>query len=146
MSRRRPIGLFAATLFALALLQAAPALAADDKRQSLEEKPNIVMVVTDDQTLSMMNDRTMPETLTRIGAEGTTFTNAIATTPLCCPSRASMLTGQYGHNNGVLDNKYRLLGLQAQHGEQDDELELTKTCGWTFRRPRGHFSSTITII
>ncbi len=109
MSRRRPIGLFAAALFALALLQAAPALAADDKRQSLEEKPNIVMVVTDDQTLSMMNDRTMPETLTRIGAEGTTFTNAIATTPLCCPSRASMLTGQYGHNNGVLDNKYRLL-------------------------------------
>ena len=98
-------------VFLLAALVVAPASGADKppRKQKLDELPNIVMVVTDDQTLAMLNDRTMPETLTRLGGEGTTFTDAVATTPLCCPSRAAMLTGQYGHNNGVLDNKYRLL-------------------------------------
>jgi N-acetylglucosamine-6-sulfatase len=68
-------------------------------------RPNIILVVTDDQTLAQLSAATMPNTLELIGAQGTTFTNAIATTPLCCPSRASMLTGQYGHNNGVLANR-----------------------------------------
>jgi arylsulfatase A-like enzyme len=99
-----------AALSLVAVLAVVPAAGAKTHRQDkLEQLPNIVMVVTDDQTLSMMNERTMPETLSRIGGEGTTFTDAVASTPLCCPSRAAMLTGQYGHNNGVLDNKYRLL-------------------------------------
>ena len=96
-------GLLLGIVAALALIAAPVAQAAKDRQ------PNIVLVVTDDQTMEMLNDETMPETLSRIGRQGTTFTNAIATTPLCCPSRASMITGQYGHNNGVLDNKYRLL-------------------------------------
>lgn len=99
---------------AIAAVAAPAALAQDggrpkDERPKKDDRPNIVLVVTDDQTLEMLNDETMPETLNRIGGQGTTFTNAIATTPLCCPSRASMITGEYGHNNGVLDNKYRLL-------------------------------------
>ncbi|MGI8460923.1 MAG: sulfatase family protein [Solirubrobacterales bacterium] len=103
MIRRAAIAL-AGLVLALGLAPAAKAA-----KQEEVERPNIVMVVTDDQTLGMLNQGTMPETLARLGGEGTTFTNAVATTPLCCPSRASMLTGQYGHNNGVLDNKYRLL-------------------------------------
>jgi N-acetylglucosamine-6-sulfatase len=99
----------AAIAVALAVALAATPAVAEAGRQDDSAPPNIVMVVTDDQTLSMLNERTMPETLARIGGEGTTFTDAVATTPLCCPSRAGMLTGQYGHNNGVLDNKYRLL-------------------------------------
>jgi N-acetylglucosamine-6-sulfatase len=79
-------------------LPSAPAAAGDQVR------PNIILVVTDDQTLAQLNAATMPNTLELIGAHGTTFANAIATTPLCCPSRVSMLTGQYGHNNGVLAN------------------------------------------
>jgi N-acetylglucosamine-6-sulfatase len=67
--------------------------------------PNIVVIITDDQTMGQLTEATMPRTLQLIGDEGTTFANAIATTPLCCPSRASMLTGQYGHNNGVLANR-----------------------------------------
>jgi N-acetylglucosamine-6-sulfatase len=103
-----------ATCIALAALLAAPTADArpqGDKKEEKEEgpPPNIVLIVTDDQTLGMLTGETMPETLARIGGQGTTFTNAIATTPLCCPSRASMITGQYAHNNGVLDNKYRLL-------------------------------------
>jgi N-acetylglucosamine-6-sulfatase len=73
------------------------------------KRPNIVLIVTDDQAASTLRRDTMPRLLDRVAAEGTRFTNAIATTPLCCPSRASMLTGQYGHNHGVLRNDYRQL-------------------------------------
>jgi N-acetylglucosamine-6-sulfatase len=70
------------------------------------KQPNVVMVVTDDQTLAQYDERTMPQTQRLLGRPGTTFTEAIVTTPLCCPSRATMITGQYGHNNGVLRNNY----------------------------------------
>jgi N-acetylglucosamine-6-sulfatase len=69
-----------------------------------QSRPNIILIVTDDQTVAQLNEATMPNTLELLGAQGTTFEDTIATTPLCCPSRASMITGQYGHNNGVLAN------------------------------------------
>ena len=47
----------------------------------------------------------MPHTFAEIVDHGTTFTNYYDATPLCCPARAGVLTGQYGHNNGVLSNK-----------------------------------------
>jgi N-acetylglucosamine-6-sulfatase len=74
-------------------------------------KPNIVLVVTDDQRLDEFDKRIMPATKRLIGGKGTTFTDTVVTTPTCCPSRATMLTGQYGHNNGVLANApgYRAL-------------------------------------
>ena len=68
------------------------------------EQPNFVFVLTDDQNLDQLTPRTMPETHRLLVRGGTSFGQHIATTPLCCPSRASMLTGQYGHNNGVLSN------------------------------------------
>jgi len=48
----------------------------------------------------------MPRTQRLLGGAGTTFSEAIVTTPLCCPARASLISGQYGHNNGVLRNNY----------------------------------------
>ena len=68
-------------------------------------RPNIILVVTDDQTLAAFNARTMPYTVGAVAGAGTTFNNTIAVTPLCCPSRAAMITGQYGHNNGIVNNK-----------------------------------------
>jgi N-acetylglucosamine-6-sulfatase len=75
------------------------------------DTPNIVMVVTDDQRLDSFDAGTMPATKRLIADHGTTFTDTVVTTPTCCPSRATMLTGQYGHNNGVLANApgYRAL-------------------------------------
>ena len=72
--------------------------------------------MTDDQTYQDM--AAMPQTRQLIGAAGARFTRSYVTTPLCCPSRATYLTGQYGHNNGVLNNAPPNGGfeaLDAQH-------------------------------
>jgi arylsulfatase A-like enzyme len=68
-------------------------------------QPNFVFVLTDDQDLASFNRRTMPHTFRLLVDRGTVFANYIDTTPLCCPSRAALQSGQYGHNNGVLNNK-----------------------------------------
>jgi arylsulfatase A-like enzyme len=80
-----------------------------DDRGRGSPSPNIVLVMTDDQALSQMNPAVMPKVSKLLAAKGTQFDNAYLTTPDCCPSRATLLTGQYGHNNGVLRNVYPLL-------------------------------------
>jgi N-acetylglucosamine-6-sulfatase len=64
-------------------------------------QPNVVVVMTDDQRADTI--RHMPN-LWALAREGTKFTRHYAVQPLCCPSRASFLTGQYPHNHGVIDN------------------------------------------
>ena len=82
---------------ALAVLAAATAVAivpaAGAGARGAVDQPNIVMVMTDDQTLASLTRETMPKTIKRLVRGGTSFEQAIATTPLCCPSRASFLTG-----------------------------------------------------
>jgi N-acetylglucosamine-6-sulfatase len=68
------------------------------------KRPNIILVVTDDQTAAAFSRAVMPKTSRLIARRGTLFDDAIVTTPLCCPSRATMLSGQYGHNTGILAN------------------------------------------
>ncbi len=66
-------------------------------------RPNVLIIVTDDQrsdgTLAVM-----PSTRRWFVRGGVTFTRAYATTPLCCPSRASVFTGRYAHNHRVRNN------------------------------------------
>jgi arylsulfatase A-like enzyme len=64
--------------------------------------PNIVVIMTDDQALESV--RVLQKTRNLIGGAGTTFKNYYTGYPLCCPSRATFLTGQHAHNHGVLDN------------------------------------------
>lgn len=66
------------------------------------EQPNVVVVMTDDQTVESM--RVLPKTRALIGDQGVSFDNSIVTYPTCCPSRATFFTGQYAHNNGVRFN------------------------------------------
>ncbi|MEZ5380583.1 MAG: sulfatase [Microthrixaceae bacterium] len=66
------------------------------------EQPNVLMIMTDDQTVEAM--RVLQRINARIGGEGTTFTNSVTSYPLCCPSRATFYSGQYAHNHGVLWN------------------------------------------
>lgn len=64
--------------------------------------PNVVVILTDDQTLESM--RVMPRVQALLADEGTTFSNYVDTFPLCCPARATLLTGQYAHNHHVVNN------------------------------------------
>jgi arylsulfatase A-like enzyme len=90
-----------------------------DKQQAEAQSvgpPNIVFVMTDD-----LDERSMEQLdgiSSIMNANGTTFENAYVTYSLCCPSRASILRGQYPHNHGIVGNleplggeaKFRRLG------------------------------------
>jgi N-acetylglucosamine-6-sulfatase len=78
--------------------QARPVTAMHDGR------PNILVVMTDDQAL--VDVAKMPNVERLLAAQGTTFADAVDSFPLCCPSRATFITGQYAHNHGVGGNFY----------------------------------------
>jgi arylsulfatase A-like enzyme len=86
---RRAVALAALTLAALAVPQLAAA-----------SQPNVLIVNTDDQrgpdTL-----QAMPKTRAWLQAGGRIFWRGVVTTPSCCPSRSSLMTGEYVHNHGV---------------------------------------------
>lgn len=92
-----------------AAVLAAPAAAA--------KQPNVLVIVTDDQRADGTLD-VMPATRQWFEQGGTTFSNAFATTPLCCPSRASLLTGNYAHNHRVLANNVRATSPPFDHGRE----------------------------
>ena len=70
---------------------------------AVAERPNFLIIITDDQCYDTLGSF-MPRTQARIFNEGVQFTKAYVTTPLCCPSRASILTGMYAHRSGVRVN------------------------------------------
>jgi N-acetylglucosamine-6-sulfatase len=86
------------------LLGAAAPATTSEPRSAVQEqqRPNVVVIETDDQTLESV--RVMRNVRRLIGDQGTTFENNFASFSLCCPSRATFLTGQYAHNHGVQGN------------------------------------------
>jgi len=82
---------------ALAALAVSPATAAKKAK-----KPNIVVITSDDQRQDDMI--AMPKTKALLGNTGTTYRNSYVSYSLCCPSRATFLTGQYSHNHHVTWN------------------------------------------
>ncbi|XP_061124723.1 N-acetylglucosamine-6-sulfatase isoform X1 [Syngnathus typhle] len=67
-------------------------------------RPNIVLILTDDLDIAMGGMTPLNKTKKLIGDAGISFTNAFVASPLCCPSRASILTGKYPHNHHVSNN------------------------------------------
>jgi len=69
-------------------------------------RPNIVIIMTDDQRWDTVNPRYMPRLVRRMvpGANALVFRNAFVSNPLCCPSRVTILTGTYSDATGVYSN------------------------------------------
>lgn len=91
---------------------------ADRTPQGGPARPNIVYIVSDDQYLESV--AYMPRVQALLAARGVTSSNAFLTTPVCCPSQTSMLTGKYAHNHQILFNipplggfeKFRSMGAE----------------------------------
>ncbi|HYP47162.1 MAG TPA: sulfatase [Thermoleophilaceae bacterium] len=85
-----------------ALAVGAPATDARPAAASKDGRPNILVVMTDDQAAADVAK--MPHVRRLLARQGTSFANAIDSFPLCCPARATFITGQYAHNHGVAGN------------------------------------------
>jgi N-acetylglucosamine-6-sulfatase len=103
--RRHRFAFLVVALAAVAGLAGAAATAERAPRTpagAAAERPNVLVVMTDDQTVESL--RVMPNVQALLSARGATFENSFVTYSLCCPSRATFLTGQYPHNHGVRSN------------------------------------------
>ena len=97
----------APALLAIALSTLAACIDGNTEPAAADNRPNIIFILTDDQRydeLGFMNPIIETPNMDRLAEEGVHFRNAFVTTSLCSPSRASILTGQYMHNHGVVDN------------------------------------------
>src|SRR5215208_108690 len=88
-------------------------------------KPNFVFILTDDMRKDDL--RYMPKTRALLGAQGMQFEKAFVSLPVCCPSRATIMRGQYAHNTGVWSNGYNGNpngGWQGyvNHGNEQDNV------------------------
>jgi len=101
---RRVAGALALVVLGI-LSMPAPASAQSD------ERPSILLIVTDDQRWDTL--WAMPEVRRLLVDQGITFTNAFTTSSLCCPSRASILTGDYPHTTGVYRQRMPFGGFKA---------------------------------
>ncbi len=103
-SRIRTIPVAVAAALALVSCQTPP-------NPVVPAQPNVVVVLVDDARWDDFGFAGHPfvdtPAVDQLAREGTRFANAFATTPLCSPSRAALLTGQYVHTNGIIDNTAR---------------------------------------
>src|SRR5919202_6679205 len=127
----RPRMIYAALVLASACLLAGCSLAMAERQAGgaerttsgeSPERPNIILIVTGDLAVQDLDAETLSHmpNLRSLIDHGTTFENAFVTDALCCPSRATILRGQYPHNTGILSNgppsggyeKFRDLGRE----------------------------------
>lgn len=92
------------TAFALASCQNDGTQPEGQDNPSFPDAPNVLVILTDDQRAQGTLE-VMPVVRRIFGREGTTFEHAFASTPQCCPSRATIFSGRYTHNHGVRRNR-----------------------------------------
>lgn len=102
---RLSVRLPAAIALAATLTLAGAATADRSQAGAPAERPNVIVVMTDDQSVGEFSERTMPAVVRKVARPGAEFSHSFISSPLCCPARAGFITGQYPHNNGVWDNE-----------------------------------------
>jgi len=131
MMRYLPI-LAALLLLTLPAMDAPSAESEQPRARSMP--PNIVLIVTDDEDWKA--HEFMPQVRRLLEERGATFSNYFVGYSQCCPSRASILRGQYPHNTGVLGNQPPAGGFERfyRHG-----LEASTLATWL--QQRGYYTA-----
>lgn len=126
----KPIQIVLLFVFPLILLAAA-GCADSTNKSSLDEKPNIILVMIDNVGYSEFgingNDLVKTPNLDHFASQGTRFSRFYSN-PLCAPTRASLMTGRYYYRTGILHTSR---GGAKMHGEEITVAELLKDAGYT---------------
>jgi arylsulfatase A-like enzyme len=94
-----------------------------ERAPAAEKRPNVVLILTDDLDMSLMDY--MPNVTRLIRDQGAELTNFYVEQSSCCPSRASILSGLYAHNHGVIGNVWPEGGYERwRDTEQDNALPV----------------------
>jgi N-acetylglucosamine-6-sulfatase len=111
---------FAVGMFALGLSGSMPT-----HTEALTTKPNIIFILADDMRKDGL--KYMPKTKHLLQSKGMTFENAFVSNSVCCPSRATIMRGQYSHNNGVWSNNPSTSGAWQAYKSAGDEQDNVAT-------------------
>jgi len=100
--------------------------------QAPADRPNVVVVLLDDADIGVIG--AMPNVRTQLARQGSSFSRFVVSTPLCCPSRATLLRGQYTHNHGVRRNNGEAGGFETFFGlDREDSTLATWLQGAGYR-------------
>jgi N-acetylglucosamine-6-sulfatase len=124
------VRLAAVTLLALSIAAASVAPDARTAQHRPSPRPNVVFILTDDLSSDLI--QYMPN-VQQMQREGMTFSNYFVTDSLCCPSRASIFSGRYPHNHGVLTNTPPTGGFSAFRRGAEAETFATVLQGQGYR-------------
>ncbi|HEV8687054.1 MAG TPA: sulfatase [Gaiellaceae bacterium] len=107
---------------AAAVLAALPTAASEPEAAAPAPRPNVVVVMSDDQTVESLRVMTNVDQL--LARQGATFVNNFVSYSLCCPSRATFLSGQYAHNHGVMGNAPPQGGYETWRPSEGNSLPV----------------------